>query len=348
MSDLLNLKIIQIIEETTEAKSFVFENVGGEKINYLPGQFLTFIFNTNGREIRRSYSISSTPEIDEHIKITVKKIENGEISRFFNNDVKVGDQISSLPPAGRFTLNVNNCFERDVFLIAGGSGISPLYSNLKNILANEHLSNVKLIYANKNESTTIFYKNLIELEKKYASQFKIINIYSSPLENSHLSPQRLNNFLFEKLIKENLKFERHDAQFLICGPSEMIRMAQITLHFMGFVNDQIKKENFIIKPAPQPFNLNAETRTIKIRIKEKTHLLSIPPNKFILQVALENHINLPYSCKGGRCSTCTTRLISGKVKMVINDVLTDQDLANGWILTCTAQPETDEVEIEIL
>jgi len=185
MSDLLNLKIIQIIEETTEAKTFVFENVGNEMVNYLPGQFLTFIFNNSSREVRRSYSISSTPEIDEYIQITVKKIENGEISRFFYNHIAIGDQISSLRPAGRFTLNLNNNFKRDIFLIAGGSGISPLISHLKNILKNEPLSNVKLIYANKNESTTIFYNALSQLEKKFSGQLKVINIYSSPLENSH-------------------------------------------------------------------------------------------------------------------------------------------------------------------
>ena len=347
MSDILKLQVLSIIRETDDCKTFTFINTNNEIIKYEAGQFLTFIFENNSGETRRSYSISSSPDIDNNIQITVKRVMNGEISRLFTDKINVGNILNCLPPAGRFILPVDKNKKRDIFLIAGGSGISPIFSHMKNILNNEPLSFITLIYANKNEGSTIFHKQLAHFESEHRGQLKIINVYSNPPENWHIAPRRLNNFLFQALVEENLKFNTSEAQFLVCGPPGLIRMAVITLHFMGFTKDQIKKENFVIYPVKAPGNLHLKSREIKIYFNNEMHKLVVLPDKFILQAALDNGINLPYSCKGGRCSSCTARIISGEVTMAINDVLTDTDLDNHLILTCTAQPVSDDVIIEI-
>ncbi|HSZ85061.1 MAG TPA: iron-sulfur cluster-binding domain-containing protein [Puia sp.] len=340
--DNIELNVTGIIRETHDTVSVFFEPVGNKKIVYEAGQFITFIFNHHGEEFRRSYSFSSTPLIDNFFSITVKRILNGEISRFFTDKLKVDNKLIALQPAGRFTISTNKNSSRQIFFIAAGSGIVPVFSLLKKILHDEPKTHVVLIYQNHHEEDIIFHKQLREILKSH-TQFSLVNLLSKPAKNKN--PEKLNIFLLEKLIADKFNTDKNTL-FYLCGPGSFMRMAQFTLKWMGFTDEQIKKENFTVDFIPLP-PLIADTSPKKITIhfqKKTFHIQSAYP-KNILQAALDNNIQLPYSCRGGVCSTCVAKCKKGKVRMSNNEVLTEKDMQNGLVLTCVGYAETD-LELE--
>ena len=332
----LQLRIKRIRQETGSSKSYFAEEATGKKIEYKAGQFFTLLINLQGKEVRRSYSISSAPCVDEDIYFTIKRIENGEVSRYLFDKLQVGDIITSLPPTGRFTIEEPE--SKVAVFISAGSGITPVFSLIKHILYQFCETNILLIYQNHNEEETMFRKELLLLEQKFNQRFMIIEIFSHPHDHNKLS-QRLNNNLLEKILKQNVTDT--SVCFYLCGPEAFMRMAQFTLKVVGYGQESIRKENFFATAPPPPFMTDTTPHNVIINYHYKKHHLTVAYPQNILEVALRHHINLPFSCRGGRCSTCTSRCISGSVKMTINDVLTPKDLQNGLILTCVAYPETD-------
>jgi ring-1,2-phenylacetyl-CoA epoxidase subunit PaaE len=343
--DTLQLKVIKIIRETKDASTIFLKIVDESPVAYQAGQFLTFIFHHHDKELRRSYSISSAPGIDPVISITVKRIPNGEISRYLLNHLQDGDILTALPPAGRFTITTNSNLQRQFFFIAAGSGIVPVFSLIKKILKEESQSEIILIYQNHNEEKIIFKKQLKKFIKIFPEQFKWINLLSKPIKRKYI-PERLTNNLLEKLILENLSSEPNPL-FYLCGPPAFMRMAQFTLKVIGFKDEQIKKENFTVEYIPPaPLISDKKPKQITIHFQQQTFYIEGAYPLNILQAALNNNIQLPYSCRGGRCSTCVALCLKGSVKMSINEVLTEKDLNEGLVLTCVGYAETD-VEIEV-
>jgi ring-1,2-phenylacetyl-CoA epoxidase subunit PaaE len=337
--DLLKFRVKNIIRETKDTITIQLNTEDGGGIAYEAGQFLTFIFNRGNDELRRSYSFSSTPGIDESAAITVKRVANGQISRFLIDHLTTEETLISLPASGRFTIETNASSERQFFFVAAGSGITPIFSLIKKVLANEPLSKAFLIYQNHDEKNIIFKRQLKEIEKKFARQFKWINLLTNPGKYPHAG-NRLTNFLLEKLINEYISDK--EKMFYLCGPASMMRMAVFTLKLMGFADAQIRKENFRVDYIPPPPIIsNTEPRNLIIHFREKTYEIKVAYPTNILQAALNNHIELPYSCRGGRCSTCAARVVKGKVLMSINEVLTEKDIEEGLVLTCVGYAETD-------
>ena len=340
------LRVRQIVVETSDVRTFFFEKTDGGMLHYEAGQFLTFLIDMHGHEIRRSYSMSSAPAVDEYPSITVKRVPNGEISRFWIDFVHEGDIFTVLPPSGRFILEKSG-EPRDVVLIGAGSGITPLFSILKQMLSTDPKSRITLLYANRNERTTLFMNDILGWQNRFPDRFHVIHIHSQPSDDWNGVRGRINNTRLEQMVNKALVHDRSKAKFFICGPFELMRSAEITLHYMHFQKDQIRRENFVIRnPLPEPrVELPHDMRLI---FKGRTFDLHVPGDKTILQAALDSGIHLPYSCKGGSCATCAGICRSGDVHMTINDVLTDGDLAQGWILTCTAYPQDENVVIEIM
>ena len=338
--DQLELKVIQVRKETQDAATILLKRSDGLPILYEAGQFLTLLFSRNGQDLRRSYSLSSAPGIDEYTSITVKRIPNGEVSRWLLDTVQPGDQFLSLLPAGRFTLSTNSHARRQFFFIAAGSGIIPVYSLIKKILVEEPLSEIILIYQNRRQIDILFAEPLALLQQTWPSRFICINLLSQP-EKPDNRPQRLNNSLLDRLVRYHLQIQR-DQLFYLCGPGSFMRMAQFTLRLIGFAEDQIKKENFTVGYIPPP-PLISDYRTYEIIIhaNQRLYRLHSTNQLNILQAAMNNGIRLPYSCRSGRCSTCVSKLIKGKVIMSINEVLTEKDLEQGWILTCVGYALSD-------
>ncbi len=337
-------KVVNIIKETKSTNTFVLKNETPRNINYQVGQFLTFLFNSKDGEIRRSYSMSSSPGIDKLVSITVKRVPNGEISRHLINHVHINDTLISIQPAGRFTIDTNVKTQRQFIFISAGTGIVPVFSLIKKILKEEPLSRILLIDQNHDESEIIFRKQLEEKQRVFAPQFKWISLLSK-LQPGTLIPQKLNNFLLEKIMNEQVDREKQSL-FYLCGPLSFMRMAQFTLKWMGFTEEQIKKENFTIEEVlPPPLIMDKEPKEIVIHYNDQTFRIKAVSTRNILQAALNEHISLPYSCRSGICSTCIAKCMKGKVKMSNNEVLTEKDVASGWVLTCVGYAETD-VELE--
>lgn len=342
----LTFLVKEIKVETPDTQTFVLESADGRPVTYRAGQFLTFLLDMNGQEVRRSYSMSSAPGVDELTAITIKRVANGEISRYWHDRVRVGTRLKALPPAGRFTLDAAGNLARDIVLIGAGSGITPLFSILKSALVDEPESRVTLLYASRREQHIIFDRQLAEWQQRYPQRLNIIHVLSQPTDDWTGTRGRINNFRLEQMIEKALHFPAERARFFLCGPFELMRTAEITLRFMGFGNDQIRKENFVIDPAPPPPK-KSEPHTIQLIFRAKNHALKVPAYTTILQAGLQQGIPIPYSCRGGRCGSCAAICREGTVRMSLNDVLTERDLAQGWVLTCTGYVEGEGVRVEI-
>jgi ring-1,2-phenylacetyl-CoA epoxidase subunit PaaE len=342
--EFLQLKVVDIVRTGKDAATIFLKDTHNKKISYKAGQFLTFIFKRNDTELRRSYSICSTPGIDEQIGITVKRIVNGEISRFLLDHIKLKDLLTALTPAGKFTVETDAHVNRQFFFVAAGSGIVPVYSLIKQILHEEKRSNIFLIYQNHNEEQIIFKTEFAELQKKHPEHLHITYFFSKPIYKHH-SPQRLTNNLLEEWVVKNGS-AKHEKLFYLCGPSSFMRMCQFTLRWMGFEETRIKKENFTVDYVPPPPLIKDQgPKKITIHINHQTLHFEAAYPQTILDAALKINIQLPYSCRGGRCSTCVATCVQGLVKMSINEVLTEGDLKKGLVLTCVGYAESN-VELE--
>ncbi len=340
---MLRLKVEAIKWETSDTATFYLSNAASEKVSYQAGQFITLVFTHHRTEIRRSYSLSSSPG-EDLLAITVKRIENGEISRFLLTKTKVGDVWDALPPAGKFVVS-DAISPKDIFYFAAGSGITPVYGHIKHILSFAGMSKLTLIYSSRNAQMTIFYDELNNLAASHPERLTIIYLFS----DAGLDRKRLNNELVTDLVNQHLQYAKEKADFFICGPFVYMRMVRLTLIYMGFADAQVRKENFVLETVTVPTDIkNFPPRTVKLLFKQTEYDLPVGENQTILQAALQNNIALPYSCKAGICSSCTALCKSGKVEMAVNDVLTDTDLKHGWILTCTGHPVSDDVVVEFL
>ena len=336
---MLRLRVESMQWEMADAATFFFAEESGKKISYLAGQFITLVFTHHDEEIRRSYSLSSSPD-EPFLAITVKRIANGEISRYMLAKIKVGDILDAVEPAGRFTISDFDS-EQELLFFAGGSGITPIFAQLKYILNRAGQSKLTLIYSNQTAETVLFKQQLDKLASEHSERLKIIYLLSS-------HGDRLNNVSAEALVKQYIG-NLPKARFYVCGPFAYMRMIKLTLLFMGVDAGQIRKENFVLETltvAETP--VNYPPRSISIHYHGEVHNITVAENQSVLQAALQNNIALPYSCRAGICSACMAKCVSGKIEMAVNDVLTDSDLSLGWVLTCTGHPVSDEVVVEVL
>lgn len=336
------IQIKEIITETEDAKTFVLHPLNNWKPIYQAGQFLTLVFNTKFGEKRRSYSLSSSPEFNEPLSITVKKVDNGEFSRSLLYDSKVGDVLHTSGISGFFCLPENTENIEQVFFLAAGSGITPCFSIIKTLLTTSD-KEIVLIYSNKSEADIIFYRQLNSLLHQYPDRFHIrfLNSNSEGIFN-----KRLSKWLLSILLKEYLKAETSKVFFYLCGPFDYMLMASITLLIEGIEAVNIRKEIFtpfpkINKPTPPDTDLHIVT----IHINGNHYQLPVQYPKTILAVAKEKNIPLPYSCEVGSCGTCAATCSKGKIWMSYNEVLMDNEINKGRILTCQGYPIEGDAEI---
>jgi ring-1,2-phenylacetyl-CoA epoxidase subunit PaaE len=338
---LLRWKVVQVIQEAKEAITYVLAETSGASFSYEAGQFLTFLLTFHGQEVRRSFSLGSAPGIEAQVFITVKKKENGAISRYILEHWGVGTEVESLPPTGRFTLTTSPTHRRQVFFIAAGSGIVPVFALLKKLLHDEPHSRAVLVYQNHDEQHIIYHRALQQLAEQYPASFTRIDLLSAPILHD-LPHQRLNNGLLEVIVGRYLKEPAGNVLFYTCGPAAFMRMVQFTLRVMNIPAEHIYKENFTVDVVPPPaFTLDDKPRMAHVQWRGQLYSFPVRFPDTILYAALKQGIKLPYSCKGGRCSACTAQCTSGTVKMNMNEVLTEDDLRKGLVLTCVGYAVTD-------
>jgi len=339
------VRISAIREETPDCKTFVLDTPDPELLRYRAGQFLTLVFAGISGEERRSYSISSSPALGEPLAITVKRVENGAWSRHLVDRARVGDALTVIGPTGFFTLPEDGAGYKRLFFIAAGSGITPVFSLIKTVLHAHPGWDVVLVYSNRSGETSIFYKELLLLAGQYHDRFKIEWLFSA---SKHLERARLSKWLLEILLKEHaVRVPLHQTLFYLCGPFDFMRMATIKLTEEGVGPQQVRKENFsTLKPVVKALPPDSDKHTVQLIREGTVHTLEVQYPQTILQAAKKAGIALAYSCEAGRCGSCAATCTHGKVWMSYNEVLVEEEMARGRVLTCVGYPVGGDVTIE--
>ncbi|MEO9570538.1 MAG: ferredoxin--NADP reductase [Polaribacter sp.] len=344
MATFHKVTIKEIKQETANAVSVLFDipkNLNSE-FNFTAGQYITLQKEINGEEIRRAYSICSTPKSGD-IRVAIKAVENGTFSVFATSKLKAGDEIEITIPEGRFILNPDK--NKNYIGFAAGSGITPILSMVKTVLKTEPTSTFTLVYGNKSEDDTIFLDQLKSLKETYSNNFNLHFIFSRENVKNQLRG-RIDENVTNYFVKNMYKETSFNEAFL-CGPEEMIQLVSKTLE-----SNKISKENIHFELFTASIDEEAASE-IKEGTTEVTVLLDDEETTFtmqqtddILAASLRNNLDAPYSCQGGVCSSCLCKVTEGKAVMVKNSILSDEEIEEGLVLACQAYPTTAKISID--
>lgn len=319
-----------------------------QTFKYKSGQHLTVRVFINGSEQRRNYSFSSHPAFDEYMTITVKKAVNGYVSKHINEQINENDEIELYPPSGSFTIDLNESNNRHFVMFAGGSGITPIISITKDVLQNEPLSRITLVYANSNEKTIIFQAQLARLAENYSNRLELIHVLNSPSADWEKFKGTITPEFVKEIAEKSISLNQaNSTEFFMCGPGGLMDVVQNTLLDLGVPAQNVHRENFIAsqKSLPKPTD-NQASGEVRIKIYAEEKSLVVEKDETILQAAIAAKLDPPYSCQMGVCGTCKAKLLSGEVKMDECDALTDKEIKEGWVLTCQAHPVSGNVFLD--
>ena len=343
MSDFTALKIKSIKKETEKSVSIAFDIPESleSKYQFKAGQYITLKTKINSEEIVRSYSICSAP-ISGELKIGVKAIPNGLFSNYALNNLNKGDELEVSPPTGRFTLN-DPSSKNTLLGIAAGSGITPILSIINDVLDSNPESTFVLLYGNRSKKETMFSKEISELQNLHTNRFFCYNIFSQE-NNSDSEFGRIDSSFINFSIKKHPELKLN--KFLICGPEQLTTDSIKFLKSLGYNDNDILFELFFSSSDEEiKQDQVKEEITAKITFDFEDFEIVVPKEMTILEAALENNIDVPYSCQGGVCSSCVGKITEGSVKMSINNVLSDGEISDGLTLACQAIPTSKNISI---
>lgn len=348
------LKVAKVIKETPDCVSVLFEVPEGLKkeFEFKAGQNLTLRHWFNGKEeVRRSYSLCSSP-LENQLKVAIKKVAGGAFSTFANEQLKPMAVLEVMPPTGKFTIETNAANKKKYVAFAAGSGITPVISIIKTVLQTEPESEFTLVYGNRNRTSIIFKEELEALKNKYMSRFRIIHVLSRELTDATINHGRIDAEKCDALFTKHVEIDADE--FFLCGPEQMIFCVRDYLKSKSIEQKKIHFELFTSpdqKPSTQKRQTIieeehvAKSRIVIIRDGRQFEFDLEYDNEPILDAAIHNGIDLPYSCKGGVCSTCSAKVTEGEVKMDVCYALEPEDVAKGFILTCQSHPKTQRVVV---
>jgi len=337
------LTIGKIIQEAKNFKVFVFRE--GREIPYEAGQFITLVDRPGEQEIRRSYSVCTSPLRNEPLAIGVRRMPNGYFSRKLFDEMKEGDKLWCTGAAGFFRLPEKLSGREKLVLFAAGSGITPVISLIRTILLINEETRVELIYSNHHPESTAFFQELLALQKQHAGRLHIHFLFSvSPdLRKARLNPDLLSGFMMR------WKGETLKLFFYVCGPESYMRMIIFHLREEGFPADSIKKEDF--NPGNKKISGKApadqSTHEVVLEWKDRVFRFPVQYPDTILRAASRAGLHLPYSCETGKCGSCAVKCVEGKVWISNNEVLLEKELAEGLILTCTGYPQYGDLRLRL-
>ena len=307
---------------------------------YLPGQYITLELEINGQTVRRSYSICSSPN-SGLLQVGIKEVPNGIFSTYVNRKIKKGDEIKAGKPEGRFIFDPKNN-SIPIMAIAAGSGITPIMSIIRSFLDSSPNIPFTLIYGNKTPEKTMFYDELKNLDDRFET-LKIYWFFSEEkIDGAEFG--RIDSAFFNYTLKNSSN--SYPKLLYLCGPEKLIGYSKQFFLEKGFDEDNILFELFTSSIQGSQKNNDIEEGLLNIKYDDITHELMLNQNKTLLEIALNAKIDVPYSCQGGVCSSCIARVTEGKVDMTNNQILTDEEIQEGLILSCQAIPKSNKIKID--
>ena len=348
------LKIKEVRKETPDCVSLLFSipKELEEEFRFEPGQNITIRKSFDGEEIRRSYSICSAPSENE-LRVAIKKMDGGKFSTLANEKLIPGDELELLPPTGKFNTKLQRTNAKKYIAFACGSGITPVISIIKTTLQTEPKSSFTLVFGNRSRSSIIFFEELEGLKNKYLQRFNLVNILSREKMDTPLNSGRIDKKKLTALMKV-IKFQEID-EFFICGPEEMIFTTKDFLENIGIEKKKIHFELFTtpgekktISRKPLAASPGGAKTRITVKMDGRSFDFDLPFNSdiSILDAALQQGADLPFACKGGVCCTCKAKLLEGEVEMDVNWGLEQEEVEQGFILTCQSHPKTERIVVD--
>ena len=340
--------IKEVRRETKDAVSIALNlPEDGVDFSFLPGQYLTLKANIGGEEVRRSYSVCVAPHEGE-LRVAVKEIEGGKFSTYANRELKAGDSIESMAPTGNFTWAPASTAAHVVGW-AAGSGITPVMSIAKSVLASDDTSTVTLFYGNKNSNSIIFKDAIDDLKNTYLERFEVHHVLSREDQGTDHLKGRIDAAKAEKFAQSLIDLNKVTAHYL-CGPQEMIETVSAKLESMGTAKSNIHFELFnTLVPSIDARAASEERASTKASVTvvldgEETHF-EMGPKDHVLDAALDAGADVPYACKGAVCCTCRAKVLEGSAEMVMNYALVDDEVKEGYILTCQSHSTSDRLVV---
>jgi ring-1,2-phenylacetyl-CoA epoxidase subunit PaaE len=350
MSKFLPLTVTDIHHTIRDAVVLTLKPEDAEAFAFTQGQYLTFRQDFDGTELRRNYSICTGLD-DGEIKVGIKKVDGGAFSTYANSQLKVGDRLHAMPPQGKFFTPLEPEKAKNYLGFAGGSGITPVLSILRTVLKREPKSTFTLVYANRAVNTIMFREELEDLKNRYMGRLTLIHMLESG-QDIDLFTGRVDQEKCAQLFKHWIDVKNTDTAF-ICGPEPMMLAIADSLKSHGLKEEQIKFELFTESQQGRLAKQEMEKRAEGAKGTELTVIIEGAQRSFemskgqsVLEAALENGQDAPFSCKAGVCSTCMCKVLEGEVEMISNHALEDYEVERGYVLSCQSYPLTDRLVID--
>jgi ring-1,2-phenylacetyl-CoA epoxidase subunit PaaE len=346
------LAVTDVRKTIRDAVVVTLKPENGADFTFIPGQYLTFRRAFDGTELRRSYSICAGLD-DGVLQVGIKKVDGGAFSTWANEELTPGMVLDAMEPMGSFHTPLNPAAARSYLGFAGGSGVTPVLSILKSVLAREPKSRFTLVYANRGVNTIMFREELEDLKNLYMGRLTVIHILESDAQDIDLFTGRVDAEKCKALFAHWIDIDSIDTAF-ICGPEPMMLGIAAALREHGMGDEQIKFELFASaqpgrltrKPGTGGSATAAKATQATITMDGAARSFAMDKDQTLLDAALENALDAPYACKAGVCSTCKCKVLEGEVEMVANHALEDYEVAQGYVLSCQSFPVTDRVVVD--
>jgi ring-1,2-phenylacetyl-CoA epoxidase subunit PaaE len=354
MARFLPLEVTEVRRETRDAVVVTLKPQAEDAaaFDFIQGQYLTFRREFDGEELRRSYSICAGKD-EGVLQVGIKRVDGGAFSTWANENLAPGAVLEAMPPMGKFFTRIDPGAEKHYLGFAGGSGITPVLSIIKTILAREPKSRFTLVYANRQINSIMFREDLEDLKNLHLGRFSVIHVLESEGQEIDLFTGRIDAEKMAGLFERWIDPRSVDSAF-ICGPEPMMLTIAASLRDHGLSDAQIKFELFAssqpgrakVRPASSQASESNATTEATVTLDGTTRVFKMEKQGVsILEAALANNLDAPYSCKAGVCSTCRCKVLEGEVEMAVNHALEDYEVRAGYALSCQAIPLTDRVVV---